>query len=132
MSDDPYAEAREIKAAIQRARGPNRASDLRGRRLPRELRARAQKFARVRVEAGDTLKRIAVELGVVKDTIDDWLQLPAPRGRRVLSMRPVVVVPAQGDIEMPQLAGPAIVLANGVKIMGLSLAEITALVKELK
>lgn len=131
MADESSNDAREIREEL-RKRHLNRVSDLRGRRVPRELKNRALRFARVRVEAGDTLHRISVELGVTRDTLADWLRTPALQGRRILKMRPVVILPAQGDIEMPQLAGPAIVLANGVRIMGLTFEQMKHLLKELK
>src|SRR6185503_5397717 len=108
---------------------------LRGRAIySPETRERTLEHARAELQAGATLRKIALDLGIAQETLEVWLNpKPAERFRRrvvqVPRLRPVTVVGP--GTELPPITGLTVILPNGMRICGLTVDQATAIVKAL-
>lgn len=100
----------------------------RGCRYPAALRGEAVWLARGALSEGLSLARVADQLGVRESTLSRWLDGSSERP----SLRPVEVVAGEAE---PAGRGPGsgvvVVTASGVRIEGLRVEEVPALVREL-
>jgi transposase-like protein len=95
----------------------------RGKRYPRELKARIIEFARARREDGTSWAQIAEDLGIAFETVRRWCLAAEPATPR--SMVPVRVV-ADGADRTVTIGSPA-----GYRIEGLTLREAVAVLRAL-
>jgi len=110
-----------LKAAIARHRRERASRNV---RFPVAVRREAVAYARGRQPAGESLLRIASDLGVAMNTIDRWLQLEPKR-----KLRPISVDRADGT----DASKPALVLhgPGGVRVEGLDPESVAAILRAL-
>lgn len=100
----------------------------RGKRFDGELRRRMVAFAEDRRRDGASWKTIATELGACVDTVRRWCGGGAPVTTRPL--RRVEVV-ADAVVELRAPAALAIVTPGGLRIEGVAIDDVVALVRAL-
>jgi len=105
----------------------------RGARYPEDLRVEAVAFARLRLEAGESVRSAASELGLAAGTLSHWLEAPpAP----AMEWRAVEVVdeeaaPAPASSPPPAPGTLILTTARGHRLEGLSLDEAALLLEAL-
>lgn len=99
----------------------------RGKRYDTALRARVVQFAEQRRSEGRSWMAIATELGARFETVRRWCEAARPKPKTALAVRPVEIVDA------PRASGGAlaIVTPRGLRIEGLALEHVVALVRAL-
>ena len=118
-------------------------TNRRGYRLyGRELREDIKAYVASRVAQGGNYKEIAGELGLADATLMNWFKDSSANESRegaLMGFRPVEVQDKQSD-ELdsksdgcgPELVGgPVVVLANGIRVEGITLTELPGLLKRL-
>ena len=80
-------------------------------------------LGRTRLRHGDSVNRIARELGISEPTLAGWLR---PRGRSIL--RPVALAP---DSAPPGESGFVLISAHGVRVEGLDRDTLIAVLRAL-
>ena len=90
------------------------------RRYPADLRQAVVELTRRRVASGETVGRVAHDLQITWKTLADWLSKHKPEAK----LRPVRVAPQRA-------LAPVLVTAQGVRIEGLDIAGLAALVRAL-
>jgi transposase-like protein len=93
----------------------------RGSRIPDALRDELVAYARGRQAGGASLKQIARETGITRETIRNWLRAPE-RGARALV--PVAIVP-----EVVAHDAVVVVSPGGYRVEGLDVATAAALLR---
>jgi transposase-like protein len=110
--------AREFRAALA-ALGPRAPTTT----YPPELRILGLAHLKERRDAGASFREVAAELGVGNETLRNWIR---PRRRRSSAVRPVSIASRAVLSAALVVHGPA-----GVRIEGLDVAAVAALLKEL-
>lgn len=100
----------------------------RGKRFDAELRRRMVVFAEQRRREGASWKAIATELGACVETVRRWCGVGAPITGRALR-RVEVVADAVHDVRAP--AALAVVTPGGLRIEGIAIDQVIALVRAL-
>lgn len=118
MSTD---EAERLRRELRRHDGG------RGKRFAPELRERLVAFAEARRAEGASWKAIATELGACVETLRRWC---TPEAGVAPRLRPVQIVAAP-VFEAPSHSVKTVVTPNGLRIEGLGLDEVVALVRAL-
>ena len=120
MGDASWAMRRRIRRQVA-ALGPRGVTS----RVPDAIRATIVDYARQRHAAGTSWSTIAREVGFSVGAITGWgrVRTAVPR------LRPVAVRPA-AVVTLPA-AGLVVVLPNGVRIEGLPMADVAALLAQL-
>ena len=98
----------------------------RGRRYPRPLRDLAVTYCREAMGAGQALREIADDLQVTEATLQRWLDSASPATIAAPSFQEVVLA---DDGEVPRLA---VVTPGGYRVEGLSLTDVTTLLRALR
>lgn len=93
--------------------------------LRRSVRERGKAFAQTRVRAGATVETIGAELGLSAKTIERWLEPDVPKTQA--AMVPVRLV-RSGRPSTPRADGVVVTTASGLRIVGLDLEALCALV----
>lgn len=96
----------------------------RGIRYPEELHQEAVSYAMARRRRGDSLLAISRDLGVKPVTLSRWLQQA-----RDLEFRPVEIVTS--DPTAPAATGVIVTTPGGIRIEGLDLESLIALLRRL-
>lgn len=124
-------EVESLRAELSRWRGLRR-------RYPEDLKGRALAFARKRRKAGASYDAVAAELGISVMTVWEWLKGPAGKRRLKAGKKPALLRPALLPVEVvaakegdPGKGGPVLVTKDGVRVEGLSIEEIAALLRGL-
>ena len=98
-----------------------------------ELKIEAATYAQRSNEQGASYTEIAKRLGLPAATLLHWRgkagKAPRPE-KRAIGFRPVALQ-ASVEARNQQTTGPVMVLANGIRIEGLTTSELTALVRGL-
>jgi transposase-like protein len=118
MSDRVSLELRRAILATRRGSGPPR--------YPAALKIRAVSFARRRQGEGDSLRRVALEIGLPIPTLALWMR----QERLAEGFRPVK---ATGEVRSAE-EGPrplSLVTPAGCRVEGLSLGDVAALLRVL-
>lgn len=102
---------RRLRAEVERIGGRGT-----GRRYSPSLKARICGYARRQREAGESIGRIAAQIGISEPTLTAWL-------RTAPSMLPVVVRPSAATAPTLRVLGP-----GGLVIEGLDLDQLAALI----
>jgi len=97
----------------------------RGRRIPAALRARVIAWTAARRRRGAGWHELARELGVPAGTLTRWLA-PRPAHASLVALRPVDVI----DTE-PSLRTVTIVAPSGLRIEGVTIADVIAILRGL-
>ena len=139
--DARVVEFRKLARAFGAGKGPRPAP------YPAQCRALAVEYARDRLLEGEGIQDVSDTLGVARQTLDKWRRQP------IKAIRPVVVSkpkpkaevearpspkprrkpkgkPGPGGQTAPP-SGPAIVMPSGVRVEGLDVAGVIAVLKEL-
>jgi len=95
-----------------------------GKRYPAELRAKVTEAAHARVEAGESLRSVAADIGVRFDTLQRWCQGAGPVAKP-RAMRAVEIV-----AEAPT-RGLTVVTPNGLRVECGSVEDAVALLRAL-
>lgn len=121
-----YDEAAWLRRAL-RERGA-----VRGKQFEPELRARVIRFATQRRDDGASWMTIATELGACFETVRRWCVRPAAPAALAKSthLRPVHVV-ADATIEVVAPSAMKVVTPNGLRVEGVSVEQVVALVRAL-
>lgn len=118
--------ARQLKAELSKWRGLRR-------RYPEEIKGRAVAWARKRRASGASYDILAADLGISVMTVWEWLKAPAgkqrPKRRKKPALLPVQIVPEEGP--RAGKPGPVVVTPNGIRVEGLSVEQIAALLGSL-
>lgn len=121
MTDERRSICREI-ARLRRGRARTMV------RYPVALRRRITALAReCRARGRGNFTALARDLGLPRWTLTLWLRRPAPS-----PMRAVAVVPDPGPVAGPAGRGPVLVLPDGVRVEGASIADLTTLLRALR
>jgi hypothetical protein len=120
MTDDLRSICREI-ARLRRNR-PRTAV-----RYPVTLRRTITTIARQRRGRGAGLAALARDLGLPRWTLTLWLRSP-----RVPMMRAVDVMPDPPSVAGPAITAPVLVLPDGARVEGASVAELATLLRALR
>jgi hypothetical protein len=91
------------------------------------LRARVVRFAEQRRSEGRSWMAIATELGARFETVRRWCEADRPKAKTALAVRPVEIL----DTARASDGGLAIVTPRGLRIEGLVLEHVVALVRAL-
>ncbi len=128
----------ELRERIARTKVDRRGYRLYSKELRRDLKA----YVVERVKQGADFKESAGELGMAVPTVQNWFKNQVPgleESEQEMGFRPVELVgeepaadesPGERGAPAP-VAGPRLVMPNGIRLEGLSLTELAALLKEL-
>lgn len=95
----------------------------RGSRVPAGLRGDVVAYARERQADGASLKQIARETGITRETIRNWLRVPE---RKTRALVPVAVVP-----DVVERGAVVVVSPRGYRVEGLDVTGAAALLRML-
>lgn len=93
-------------------------------RYPAKFREQVLVLARERRSQGLSLSRVAAELGLKAKTLSIWLRSPVRA-----AVRRVIVAP---EVPVGREAGPVVVLAEGLRIEGLTVEGVAHLLRALR
>lgn len=99
----------------------------RGKRYDAELRERVVRHAEQRRREGRSWMAIAAELGARFETVRRWCASERPKPQTALAVRPVQIV----DTPRASEGALAIVTPRGLRVEGLALEHVVALVRAL-
>lgn len=102
-----------------------RGRDARTVRYPPAFRDAAVMLARTQLRQGQSVERIAAELGVSGPTLSKWLRPPTPP-----VLRPVAVVSAPSSAR-PGVGSPVLITPHGVRVEGLDCDMLVAVLQAL-
>jgi hypothetical protein len=97
-----------------------------GLRYPEELRRLAVEYSRQAARAGRSRRQISSDLGLSEWSLARWVGRGEARGRQGGSPVHEVAV-----VESSSAVGPVLVMASGVRVEGLSLSSLVAVLRGL-
>ena len=116
MPDRELQALHRLLARVQRGRG---------RRYPAAVRERVRAWTAERRTRGDRWDELAGELGIHSHTLQRWATLPV---ERAVELRPVAVL----DVgEVPPARALTIVSPSGLRIEGVTIADVIAILRGL-
>lgn len=113
-------QVKQFRAAVQKLGGPGR-----GRRYPQALRDLAVSYRAETQAAGRSLRAAAADLGIAEATLDRWVSSAGQEGWQG-GLQEVVLADSVSSSPL------SVVTPGGYRVEGLSLPEITTLLRSLR
>jgi len=98
-----------------------------GRRIPGDLRLIAVRYARWKLEQGESLRSTAAQLEILPATLERWLQVPAPQEPTIHEVR------IREELEpVPAAQLLSVITPDGFRIEGVEPEQIPSLLEVLR